>query len=162
MSDSGFSNSSFVKCKDCGFELWEPIAELSYSCLGLYDDARFPGRCILSLKEHWEDFSSLPHAQLYAFVSDAQRAAQAILKATGASRINYAILGNTVPHVHFHIIPRYPEIEELPDKAPWNDPRPLRRLSNEERKIVKAKIAKGLHDSGSSSPIEHARSRGGT
>jgi diadenosine tetraphosphate (Ap4A) HIT family hydrolase len=162
MSESEFSNPSFVKCKDCGFELWEPIAELSYSYLGLYNDARFPGRCILSLKEHWEDFSRLPYAQLCGFVSDAQQAAQAILKAIGERRINYAILGNTVPHVHFHIIPRYPEVEEQPNKAPWNDPRPLARLSNEEHRIVKAKIARALHHSSSSSAIEHVWSRGET
>jgi len=38
------------RCATCGFELHHPIATLSVSALGLYDDARFPGRCILALR----------------------------------------------------------------------------------------------------------------
>ncbi|KKN66630.1 hypothetical protein LCGC14_0469650 [marine sediment metagenome] len=113
------------KC-ECGFELWNPIVShkdslLSCSYLSLYDDARFLGRCILSYNEHEEDFADMDLFDMTAFMSDVQQAGRAIQKATGAERINYAILGNAVPHVHVHIIPRY-GTDPYPKKSPWNHP----------------------------------------
>jgi diadenosine tetraphosphate (Ap4A) HIT family hydrolase len=44
-----------------------------------------------------------------AFLSDMSRLGDALLKVTGALRINYAILGNQEPALHAHVIPRYAE-----------------------------------------------------
>ncbi len=41
------------------------------------------------------------------FLSDMARLGDALLKVTGAARINYAILGNQEPALHAHVIPRY-------------------------------------------------------
>ena len=114
------------KCSVCDFKLWNPITNhdlsvLSCSYLGLYDDARFPGRCIISYNEHVEDFAYMELFDMTAFMSDVQWAGRAIQEATGAKRINYAILGNAVPHVHAHLIPRY-GTDPVPNKSPWNHP----------------------------------------
>jgi diadenosine tetraphosphate (Ap4A) HIT family hydrolase len=119
------------KCQVCDFELWEPIAELAVSTLGLYNDARFPGRCLLVLNQHLEDFSLLEPDLLLAFNLDAQRSGKALAEATSARRINYAVLGNAQTHLHFHLIPRYPEAEQFPKKSPWSDPRLPIRLDDE-------------------------------
>src|SRR5690242_3389283 len=42
-----------------------------------------------------------------AFLTDMSRLGDALLKVTGAVRINYAILGNQEPALHAHVIPRY-------------------------------------------------------
>jgi diadenosine tetraphosphate (Ap4A) HIT family hydrolase len=44
---------------------------------------------------------------------DMARIGDAILKVTGAKRINYEILGNSEPELHAHIFPRY---EHEPDE----------------------------------------------
>ena len=44
-----------------------------------------------------------------AFLSDMSRLGDALLKVTGALRINYAIFGNQEPALHAHVIPRYAE-----------------------------------------------------
>ena len=41
-----------------------------------------------------------------AFLSDMSRLGDALLKVTGALRINYAIFGNVEPALHAHIFPR--------------------------------------------------------
>jgi diadenosine tetraphosphate (Ap4A) HIT family hydrolase len=102
-----------------------PIADLGASVLGLYDDGRFPGRCLLVLKEHREHWEDLQAPVLNSFVADSQRAMRAIRAVTGSSRVNLAVLGNTDAHVHSHLVPRFPDLELLPGKSPWNDPRPL-------------------------------------
>lgn len=112
-----------------------PISELEVSTLGLYDDARFPGRSLLVLNRHFEYFEKLDDTLLIPFVRDAQRAADAIRSATGSPRVNFAILGNAEPHIHWHLIPRNPDREQRPGRSPWDDPRekaPLPKASRDE------------------------------
>ena len=54
------------------------------------------------------------------FLLDMARVGDALLAATGALRINYAILGNQEPALHAHVIPRYAdEPESLRSSHPW-------------------------------------------
>ncbi|HVW69595.1 MAG TPA: hypothetical protein VHB68_11505 [Steroidobacteraceae bacterium] len=54
------------------------------------------------------------------FLLDMARLGDALLKVTGAARINYAIFGNVEPALHAHVIPRYPdEQEKLRTAQPW-------------------------------------------
>jgi diadenosine tetraphosphate (Ap4A) HIT family hydrolase len=55
-----------------------------------------------------------------AFLLDMSRLGDALLKVTGAVRINYAILGNQDPRLHAHVIPRYSdEPENMRTQQPW-------------------------------------------
>lgn len=61
----------------------------------------------------------LPAARA-CFLDDMARLGDALLEATGALRINYAMFGNLEPALHAHIVPRYRE--EQPPLAvahPW-------------------------------------------
>ncbi|HTY51187.1 MAG TPA: hypothetical protein VMB48_15985 [Steroidobacteraceae bacterium] len=54
------------------------------------------------------------------FLLDMARVGDALLAATGALRINYAILGNLEPALHAHLIPRHhDEPPELRTAHPW-------------------------------------------
>lgn len=131
---------SSVACQQCGFELWEPIAQSTYTSLGLYNDDRFPGRCILSLREHKESLEELTVETMVFFMRDIQIAMKAIRQATNATRVNVAILGNREAHLHAHLIPRFPENEQFPDCSPWNDLRPKQKLSCEKVECLKNSI----------------------
>ncbi|WP_396652300.1 HIT family protein [Microbacterium sp. SLBN-146] len=112
--------------------------------MGLYSDARFPGRCIVSLNEHAEHLDDLPKDTVSSFMINVAMASKALRIATDAPRINVAILGNQEGHVHAHLIPRYPDSEPLPNKAPWEDPRPRGALDEgDERRLVNL-IARAL------------------
>jgi diadenosine tetraphosphate (Ap4A) HIT family hydrolase len=55
-----------------------------------------------------------------AFLSDMSRLGDALLKVTGAARINYAVFGNQEPALHAHVIPRYlDEPQALRTAQPW-------------------------------------------
>ncbi|MCC6159865.1 MAG: diadenosine tetraphosphatase [Deltaproteobacteria bacterium] len=131
-------------CAQCGFSLWLPIAALDVSTLGLYNDARFPGRCILALNDHAEDFALIPEKLAFEFVLDARHAARAIAIAMKVPRVNYAILGNAEPHVHFHLIPRNPSDDPVPNRSPWNHPDPVRKLAPDLRDEIRSGIAAAL------------------
>ena len=143
MMPLAFPLSEDMPCS-CGFVLWQPIAQSQYSCLGLYDDARFPGRSILRLKEHQDRFDMVPEDILMGFMLDIQTAMKSIQTATGAARVNVAILGNRDPHVHAHLVPRFPDNEEFPDCSPWNDLRPKTFLSEGDKARIKTSIFEAL------------------
>jgi diadenosine tetraphosphate (Ap4A) HIT family hydrolase len=127
-------------CPVCDFALWLPLVKLKVSVLGLYDDARFPGRCILALNEHAEDFSRLKSQVARDFFEDCQKAARAIQAAVGVERVNIAILGNEVAHVHFHLIPRRPLDEPIPTRPPWEHPAAKYALPEDQRLEISTRI----------------------
>ena len=54
------------------------------------------------------------------FLLDMARLGDALLKVSGALRVNYAIFGNVEPALHAHVIPRYlDEPEKLRHAQPW-------------------------------------------
>jgi diadenosine tetraphosphate (Ap4A) HIT family hydrolase len=126
-SDTEIKSEGYT-CSECGFALWNPVCQLDVSFLGIYNDARFPGRSILALNEHIEHWEDIPSSLLAAYAADSQKAIRAISRVARVARVNLAVLGNTDAHVHYHLIPRYPESESLPNKSPWNDPRPQEKM----------------------------------
>lgn len=132
-------------CSFCGFGLYNPVvANLSVTQLGLYDDARFPGRAILMYRDHVEDLAQLAPEALLLFWQDAIRVAEVIKRVTGSPRINYAVLGNAEPHLHIHLIPRYPDHESAPNGSPWNDPRPLQAMDSTELDALRTALEAAL------------------
>jgi diadenosine tetraphosphate (Ap4A) HIT family hydrolase len=64
--------------------------------------------------------NSLARRERERFLADMTAIGDALLQATGALRINYAILGNLEPALHAHVFPRYAdEPEELRTQQPW-------------------------------------------
>lgn len=84
------------------------ITEMEISTLLLFRDQRFRGYCILSF-EPWDATSieSLMDEDYTLFMTDLRTASAAIRHALKPDHMNYELLGNTNPHLHWHIIPRY-------------------------------------------------------
>ncbi len=84
------------------------IARLSISTLYLFRDQRFRGYSLLTFDARHatalEDLSSHEYA---AFMHDLRQAATAIRSALNPDHMNYECLGNSSPHLHWHIVPRY-------------------------------------------------------
>ncbi len=145
-------------CEECGFELWEPIVASQHSRLGLYNDDRFPGRCILVFRDHVEGIEELPMDSALGYLRDIQLAVSAIKKATNAVRVNVSLLGNRDPHLHAHLIPRFPEREEFPDCSPWNDRRPKGLLGEHPVAELKDQIRRLLLRSDTRKPASRSAS----
>lgn len=65
--------------------------------------------------------NALTGAARTTFLADMARLGDALLVATDAVRINYAIFGNQDPALHAHVVPRYIN-EPLPQRTahPWS------------------------------------------
>lgn len=96
---------SDTPCDHCRFVLYHPIWQYQNSILGLYDDDRFPGGCILRLTQHHESLDELDTSVLNAFMAEIQQTMKVIKQATQTERVNLVILSNTISHIHAHLIP---------------------------------------------------------
>jgi len=83
------------------------IAELDASFLLAGEDAPMKGYCFLLLKRHAVELYELAPEEADAFMRDMRRASRAVHEVTGAVKLNYEIHGNTIPHLHLHLFPRY-------------------------------------------------------
>jgi diadenosine tetraphosphate (Ap4A) HIT family hydrolase len=84
------------------------VCTLSVSTLYLSRDQSYRGACALVYDPaHVTRPSELSEAAWRQFAADAWRAERAVTLAFGPDHINLECLGNTVPHLHIAIIPRY-------------------------------------------------------
>lgn len=74
----------------------------------LQNDGEFPGYCILYHARHVAEIHQLTAAEQTQFIHDIAKIAAAIEPVCKPAKLNYAMLGNEVPHLHCHVIPRYP------------------------------------------------------
>lgn len=78
------------------------------------------GYCLLLPDPVVPHLNALPQSSRAGFLVDMARLGDAVLEATGALRINYAMFGNVEPALHAHVIPRYAdEAEPLRSAHPW-------------------------------------------
>jgi len=71
----------------------------------------FKGHTLIITKQHFETLLDVPADKLDRLCYALQNVANAVMKATGADGFNilqnnFFCAGQTIPHVHFHIIPR--------------------------------------------------------
>jgi len=85
----------------------EFVADLEVSTLFITKDQSYKGRCIVGLNDHKTELFQLEPDELQAFSRDMARAAKALYEVFKPGKINYAAFGDTYPHVHFHLVPKY-------------------------------------------------------
>jgi diadenosine tetraphosphate (Ap4A) HIT family hydrolase len=97
------------RCDACAGRWPEPgdrIAELGESLAYLHADQFFPGWTVLVLRRHATELFELAPAERARLMDEVSAVAAALAAVFGARKMNYALLGNQLPHVHWHVIPR--------------------------------------------------------
>jgi diadenosine tetraphosphate (Ap4A) HIT family hydrolase len=87
---------------------WDLVAALSISSLYLTKNQTYRGHCQLIFDaRHAARPDQLSGREWTAWCADLFRAQTAIMKTVRADHLNIESLGNVVPHLHWHIVPRY-------------------------------------------------------
>lgn len=124
-------------------DIMEVVADLEVATLYIVKDQAYKGRCILALKEHKTEVFQLSPEEMAAFGRDLSRSAKAIYDAFSPDKINYAAFGDTYPHVHFHLVPKYKDGKSW--GAPFElAPDPKRELPIEELQKLISQIKEKL------------------
>lgn len=88
----------------------------------LINDPAWPGFCRVILNQHAAEMTDLPiecRSELMKAVYVTESAIRGLMAPT---KINLACLGNVVPHVHWHVIPRWTNDSHFPDPI-WANPK---------------------------------------
>ncbi|MEN9902002.1 MAG: hypothetical protein RL651_666 [Pseudomonadota bacterium] len=79
------------------------------------NDPAWPGFCRVILNHHAAEITDLPIAERSALMKAVCVVESALRTLMQPTKINLASLGNVVPHVHWHIIPRWADDSHFPD-----------------------------------------------
>jgi diadenosine tetraphosphate (Ap4A) HIT family hydrolase len=67
----------------------------------------YHGYCVLVSRRHATELSGLPAEERRAYLDEMCLLARAIEECFRPRKVNYELLGNQVPHLHWHLFPRY-------------------------------------------------------
>jgi diadenosine tetraphosphate (Ap4A) HIT family hydrolase len=103
----------------------------------LVDEPGYPGFCRVIWHAHVKEMTDLPAADRQHLFDWVLRTEQALRTVLQPDKINLATLGNMVPHLHWHVIPRFTDDPHFP--APiWAAPQ------RESQREAPARLAERL------------------
>jgi diadenosine tetraphosphate (Ap4A) HIT family hydrolase len=80
----------------------------------LVDDANYPGFCRVIWNDHVKEMSDLNGAERELLNEAVYRVELALREVLAPTKVNVASLGNVVPHLHWHVIPRFADDAHFP------------------------------------------------
>lgn len=86
------------------------------------NEPNIPGFCRVVMNDHIAEMTDLPIEERTALMDVVWLVEQVVRDTMQPHKINLATLGNMVPHMHWHIIPRYNDDTTFPDSI-WSAPR---------------------------------------
>jgi diadenosine tetraphosphate (Ap4A) HIT family hydrolase len=105
--------------KQAGCELCEladatkVVASDRFSVI-LANEPNYPGFARVIWNEHVREVSDLPDADRLLLNEAVWKLEQAVREVMRPLKVNVASLGNVVPHLHWHVIPRYADDAHFP------------------------------------------------
>ncbi|RII26393.1 MAG: HIT family protein [Geobacter sp.] len=97
------------------------IAELDHCYVLLNRDQFFPGYCFVFTKDHVTELFHLEREVRTAVMEEVTVVAAALYRLLQPAKINYELLGNMVPHMHWHLVPRF-TTDPLWPRPIWAEP----------------------------------------
>lgn len=102
---------------DGGDTLWQ-----DQTCRVVWvNEPDYPGFCRVILKTHVKEMTDLPAESRSHLMRVVFAVEQAIRNELAPDKINLASLGNAVPHLHWHVIPRFINDKHFPSPI-WSAP----------------------------------------
>jgi len=83
------------------------VVELEHSFVVLNRDQYFPGYTLLFTKQHVTELFHLDRTVRTGLMEEVSTVARTLQAVFQPDKINYELLGNMVPHMHWHLVPRF-------------------------------------------------------
>jgi diadenosine tetraphosphate (Ap4A) HIT family hydrolase len=112
----------------------------------LADETGYPGFCRVILTRHIKEMTDLPESDQKRLLSVLMAVEEAVRQVMAPDKINLASLGNVVPHLHWHVIPRYADDEHFPNPiwgAARRESRPRSdsiQIEQQLRQVIREKL----------------------
>jgi diadenosine tetraphosphate (Ap4A) HIT family hydrolase len=139
--------------QDQNQEQWA-IARLSTGYVRLNPNQYFPGSCFFLAKDCVNELHDLAASVRGAHLYEMAEVAAAIFEVFQPRKMNYEALGNSAPHLHWWLTPRY-ATDPRPRGPMWEDMEFLRaqwtkgcRPSDDERELRRSSMLSALRSRG--------------
>ena len=83
------------------------IGELSMSKVILFREQSHRGRIIVACKKHVDDITMLSAEERVQYMEDVNHVAEILHELFHPDKINFGAYGDTMHHLHFHLVPKY-------------------------------------------------------
>ncbi len=104
--------------KQAGCELCELNAPVAWQgdkfSVIVVDDSAYPGFCRVIWRDHVREMSDLSREDRLLINEAVYQVELAVRDVMRPLKVNVASLGNVVPHLHWHVIPRYADDAHFP------------------------------------------------
>jgi len=151
---------SGVECPMCPDEEdADVVAVLPSGKVHLQNDADYRGYCILIFRRHAVELHELNEAERRQWIEDLSLLGRAITEVCTPAKLNISMLGNMMPHLHCHIMPRYPEDPDWGHPPAYRRPADRHKLSPDQYDSLKASLVAALRiaaSAGSSLPAANS------
>ena len=107
------------------------IVELAHSFVLLNRDQFFPGYSFLVAKAHVTELFHLEPRDRQALLDEVTVVARALYTVFQPAKMNYELLGNMVPHIHWHLVPRFRD-DPLWPRPIWSEPHEPAALTTQQ------------------------------
>tara|TARA_B100001173_G_scaffold258590_1_gene231292 strand:+ start:50 stop:478 length:429 start_codon:yes stop_codon:yes gene_type:complete len=117
------------ECVLCAKQNYPTIWVDGFCRVILINDQNYPGYCRVDLISHKKEMSDLfdeEKLKLMRVVFKLESLINIFLK---PDKINLASLGNIIPHVHWHVIPRFKEDRHFP-KSIWSESKKISKIED--------------------------------
>ena len=104
-----------MSCELCDTSGGTPLWRDARCRVVLVDEPGYPGFCRVIWHAHIKEMTDLTAADrghLMQVVFDVEKAVRELLR---PDKVNLASLGNAVPHLHWHVVPRYCDDSHFPN-----------------------------------------------
>ena len=98
---------------------------------------------------HVADFTSLTTAEVAAYWCDVHTVARMIEQVFAPCHMNYQLLGNSVPHLHVHLVPRYVDDPAPGKPLPW-EPKPVAQSEFDRHVQLLTEVARTIQSAAGS------------
>lgn len=113
------------------------VCDLPYAEIFLMRDQWHPGRLVVTFTEHKKEYFEMTPEENAGYAASLSKIAKVIYEIYSPQKINYLIMGDEMPHIHVHLVPKYKDLES------WNgfaNGRPQKFLTDEEYAEIIEKI----------------------
>ncbi len=110
-----------MKCPFCDPENEQRVWQDSLCRVIRADEPDYPGFMRVVWNEHIAEMSDLSGAEQRHLMNIVVNVEKALRQTLHPDKINLASLGNRVPHLHWHVIPRFADDVTFPESV-WGKP----------------------------------------
>jgi diadenosine tetraphosphate (Ap4A) HIT family hydrolase len=109
-----------MACELCDQSGGEILWQNALCRVVLVDDPSYPGFCRIILNRHVKEMTDLSEPEREQLMKVVFAVESATREAVKPDKINLASLGNVVPHLHWHVIPRFADDRHFPNPI-WGE-----------------------------------------